>query len=144
MTRRLVAWRARAVVTALGLVATGCLVDPGGPDYARLSLTATDAGSGATFADCFTLPVLPGSRVDDEWRIADGVEAYLSGTREAVTVRFVAAGGLLTEPLSFTEDDLDEDFERQIVLEVPGGGEVRVELSSTCPGEETNGIAFDP
>jgi len=90
-----------------------------------------------SFSDCLTLPVLLGSRVDDEWLIADDVEVYLSATRERVTVRFVTSGQLLDEPLTVSADSLRRDYREEVLLDVPGGAQIQVLLSSTC-GDDAN------
>jgi len=129
--------RRRALSLLLGLAAGGCLLDPGGPEYPRLGISVTDPDGTVSFSDCLTLPVLLGSRVDDEWLIADDVEVYLSATRERVTVRFVTSGQLLDEPLTVSADSLRRDYREEVLLDVPGGAQIQVLLSSTC-GDDAN------
>lgn len=128
--------RARVTLVLLGLAAPACILDPGGPDYARVGVTATDADGATVFTGCLTLPVLPGSRVEDEWSLGDGVELLLSASRDEVTLRFAGSGQLKGEDLTLTAHELLRGYREELAVDTLRGTELRVRLSSSCEGDE--------
>jgi hypothetical protein len=126
MTTRLLSTSLAAI-----LATAGCILDPGGPDYANLGVTVRDGNGALVFTDCFTLPVLLGSHAEDDWGIEGNLELSLVASRDAVTLRFSESGQSRGEPVTLTAGELRGKYSEDVVI-VTSGGDLHVRLSSSC------------
>lgn len=124
-------------ITFVAILSMGCS-GPSSAGYDHLGFRTTalseDGSPGESAYYCFTLPLLLGSRIEEEYPVGNSVELRVSADRDEVSFSSVGA----TEDIAASyeiaqlENGVSEDFE----LSTPEGDFI-VSVQSGCFSEET-------
>jgi hypothetical protein len=117
------------------VVVVGCSSSAGGPDYAALSLQASDMLGRATDRACVELPVMPGGRVDRDVRMGDAFVVHVAGTRDGIEVTLSGVVNADDARRRFTHDELVAGSSETLPLEADDGNAYELLLSSPCARE---------
>jgi hypothetical protein len=117
---------------AISLLLGACTLEPGGPEYAQLSVYAENERGLVTDDACTMLPVLPGGLTVRELEFAGAFTAQLEAQRERLRLRF--EGVREPEELSrqFSAERLHAGYAEEIRLETLDGDVFSVFLRAPC------------
>ncbi len=119
------------------LAVAGCIGKPSGLAYRHLGIVAASDASGdpiAGFAPaCTTLPVLPGSTVDETHAIAPPLEAEVFATRDGAELVFHgAAAGSNADRHIDAALLADTAWSDSVVVASADGTSVTIQLAAAC------------
>lgn len=115
---------------SLGLAA--CTLEPGGPEYAQLSLYAENERGFVTEHACTTLPVLPGGLSVRKLDFGSSFSATLEADRETLGLRFEGVREAEDFQRRLSAERLRTGYAEELTLETWSGDVYSVFLSAPC------------
>jgi hypothetical protein len=125
----------RTAAGIAGLLALACTSSAGGPEYAGLSLQASDMLGRATDRACIELPVMPGGRVERDVRMGDAFVVHVAGTRDGIEVTLSGVANGEDARRSFTHDELVAGRSETLAVQASDGDSYDLLMSSPCAPE---------
>lgn len=114
------------------LILGACSLEPGGPEYAQLSLYAENERGLVTDEECTMLPVLPGGRTVREFQFAGAFRATLEAERDELRLSFEGVRSQEEFQRTLKHERLHAGYAEQLRLETFDGEAFSVFLSAPC------------
>lgn len=136
MTRRIAVISAtrRLLPLLFGLLLCGGCLGPTGAAYDRLGIRVTpislDGDPGQPTLLCFTLPVLLGSRVEEEYPVFDSFSLFVSATRDEVTL--TTKGAVPRIERTFTTSELEVGLSDSFDVTSSSSNSFNVDVQAGC------------
>jgi hypothetical protein len=125
--------RNRLLCAAIAWVLGACTLDPGGPEYAQLSVYAENDRGFVTEQTCTTLPVLPGGLIVRKLDFGGSFSATLEAERETLGLRFEGVRDPDDFRRRFSAERLQAAYAEELTLETTSGDVYSVFLRAPCP-----------
>ena len=119
---------------AIPLILGACSLEPGGPEYAQLSLYAENERGSVTDDPCTMLPVLPGGLTVREFRFGSDFSATLEAEREVLRLSFEGVRNPEDARRQFSDERLRAGYAEELTLETLDGETFSIFLSAPCTG----------